>query len=511
MKYFELSTSGSFQDSSLCILENNPEGVGNKSYYLSDGIKMGENFPKDVEYHMDDENPGTRLCHLIGNMCDYLLLSKSIVDILQKECGNEIEYLPFTLIDHKKNLASSDYFIVNPIGTYDCLNEEESEIEYTRNGKPMEPEAFIIDPDKMDQAPHLFRVKDFSSTYIIDSYLIGKIKSQKYSNLNIIYTELESVPSDKEDIEKRKFAEKAKKLELAALEGNIEQVKAMTASGIPVNNKTWEDADRAGVPYNTPLSAAVMGGHRDIIDFLLDEGAPVNEINCKSTTAFIEAVKKGNLETIKKLVDAGADVHQAGKSGNAIIHLFKKNRDAYGESCDYDILKYLLDCGVDPSGILSEYKYHHDNIKLNNDDIPIRKPYLDILNLLQILADNWENGRGKIETLITKCNIVIQKIKDKKAAPPKKPTASKEKIEKVKTIVLDIFHGTFDVDWDEDEILNTCVMDAFEETSDGFYDYTREVFDLDDYDDKDELRDIFEGTVSEIIHKIAEVWDGQKK
>ncbi len=510
MEYFELSTLGSL-DESLCILENNPEGVG-KSSYLSKGIKMGEHFPKNAEYHMDDENQGIKLCHLIGNLRSNLILSKDVVDILQKECSNEIEYLPFTLIDHKKKAASSDYFIVNPIGTFDCLNEEASKIRYNRNGGPMKPRKFVIDPDIMDQAPHLFRVKDFPSAYIIDSYLVRKIKLQKYSN--IYFEKLKSVPGDKTNIELRKFAEKAKKLELAAFEGDIEQVKGMIASGMPVNKKTWEDADRAGAPYNTPLSAAVMGNHTEIIDFLLDAGAPVNEINCKSTTAFIEAAKKGNIETIKKLVAAGADIHQSGEKGNAILHLFKKNDDYYGESCDKDVLKYLLDCGVDPSDILSEYKNLHDDMKRNTHKLPIGKSYLDVLELLQIVSDNWGNGQSDIDALIQKSRTMIQKTIDKLTAKTnavKKPTASKEKIEKVKTIVLDIFHGTFDVDWDEEKILNTYVMDAFEETSDGFYDYMGEVFNLDDYEDEDELEDVFEGTVSEIINKIAEVWDGIKK
>ncbi len=68
------------------------------------------------------------------------------------------------------------------------------------------------------------------------------------------------------------------------------------------------------------------------------------------------------------------------------------------------------------------------------------------------------------------------------------------------------------MDWDDEKILNTNVFNEFEETSTlyGFYDYMTEVFNL-DHEDEDEL--IYgtddEGTVSEIIHKIAEIWDGK--
>ncbi len=511
MTFFIISTKGDLDDRSLCILENRPEGAGGNYYYLKKGIRLGEKFPHKSNYYMDDGHPGIRLCSFISNLCSLLIFSSEVVNAIKQVCDNDIEYLPFTLINHEKSIASEDYFIVNPIGTFDCLNEKASNIKYTSTGHPIEPRTYILDPAKMKGAPHLFRIKDFPYAYVMDITLAQKIKAQKLSQLpNLIVYELDQLPSEKADIEKREFAKKAKKLEIAALEGKIEEVKNMIASGMPVNEKTWEDADRAGVPYNTPLSAAVIGGHTDIINFVLDAGAPVNEVNCDSTTSFLEAAFKGNLEIMKKLASAGADVHQSGEKGNAILYLFKKNDDASGESSDIDVLKYLLDHGVDPSEVLSEYKYHADNIEGNNPKLPIRKPYLDVLELLQILADNWKKGSNRINAIIKKCEKVIQKIKDKNAAPPIKPTASTEKIEKLKTIVLDIFHGSFDVDWDEEKILNTNVMDEFEEVSDGFYDYMREVLNLDDYDE-DELEAIFEGTVSEIMHKIAEVWGGQKK
>ncbi len=80
------------------------------------------------------------------------------------------------------------------------------------------------------------------------------------------------------------------------------------------------------------------------------------------------------------------------------------------------------------------------------------------------------------------------------------------KMEEVKTAVLRIFDASFDTDWDEEKILKTNVFDEFkgteeEPTTVGFYDFLTEVFNLDDQ---------VEGTISEIIKKIAEKWDGEK-
>ncbi len=245
------------------------------------------------------------------------------------------------------------------------------------------------------------------------------------------------------------------------------------------------------------------------------------------STTFFEAIKKGNLEIIKKLIAAGADVHQTGEDGNAILSLFNKTFEGYGESSDKDVLKYLLDCGVDPKDILSEFKYLADDIKDNTHDMEIDPSFLNTVELLQILADNWGKGRKKIETIIEKSHKVIQKIKDKRAAPPKKSIASEETINEFKATVLEVFHRSFvNLDWDEEKILNTNLADEdeLEGALDLFFDDLSRVFNLDDedYDDEeddddddddDEIElddDVLEGTISEIIHKLAEMWDGQK-
>ncbi len=150
MDYHKIRTSGNLDDRSLCILDE-PEGLQGKDYYLRHGRRIGKDLSQNMKYYMDEEYPGTKLCPLISNLSSFLIVSSEIVAMIQQVCDNEIEYLPFTLYDHEKRVASEDYFIVNPIGTFDCLNEGASEIEYTRHGSPMEPydTGYILDPDKL--------------------------------------------------------------------------------------------------------------------------------------------------------------------------------------------------------------------------------------------------------------------------------------------------------------------------------------------------------------------------
>ncbi len=72
-------------------------------------------------------------------------------------------------------------------------------------------------------------------------------------------------------------------------------------------------------------------------------------------------------------------------------------------------------------------------------------------------------------------------------------------------------------------LTNLADEDELEGAIDLFSDDLSRVFNLDDedYDDEEdedddddddeiELDDVLEGTISEIIHKLAEMWDGQK-
>jgi len=87
----------------------------------------------------------------------------------QSNC--EFEILPFTLYDHKKRVLTKDYWIVNPIGTFGCLNKEASEIKYVdkddAKSEVVSIRKFVFDPKKLKNAPDLFRVPERVRDYFI--------------------------------------------------------------------------------------------------------------------------------------------------------------------------------------------------------------------------------------------------------------------------------------------------------------------------------------------------------
>ena len=83
----------------------------------------------------------------------------------------------------------------------------------------------------------------------------------------------------------------------------------------------------------TMLHAAALGGHVEVVNFLIDNGANISTVNGVHLTALQIAAEKGHLEVVKTLFEAGAIPDQT-----ALHHAAANNR--------LEVVKYLLQIGV---------------------------------------------------------------------------------------------------------------------------------------------------------------------
>ncbi|WP_240359410.1 imm11 family protein [Pyxidicoccus trucidator] len=190
MRFRLLETMGDANDRDLCFLTRFVEGIEGKSHFTNLGKPLSPFYPKDARIQMSPEHPGIKLSALIGNERSMLIASSGLKDAIQKHCTNEIEYLPFTLYDHRKRAYSEDYFIINPIGTFDCLDLKASDISWsTKNPKKiLRVDEHVLDRAKMQDAPQLFRVDGDPSEYVLGRELAREIYDRKLTN--ILWTEL---------------------------------------------------------------------------------------------------------------------------------------------------------------------------------------------------------------------------------------------------------------------------------------------------------------------------------
>ena len=106
-----------------------------------------------------------------------------------------MEVLKFTLFDQKNRPLSDDYWIINPIGTVDCVDKKKSEIEYLDepgdpyHGAVVGVDKYVLDPRKLKAAPSLFRVPEESNEYFFKEDLHDKLMQKEFTNF--VFEEIE--------------------------------------------------------------------------------------------------------------------------------------------------------------------------------------------------------------------------------------------------------------------------------------------------------------------------------
>lgn len=106
-------------------------------------------------------------------------------------------------------------------------------------------------------------------------------------------------------------------LMFAALYGMLPEVKTLVnQKEVPVNRSGW-----------TALHYACTNGHLDIALFLLDKGAAVDAPSPNETTPIMMAIRAGNIQLVRLLLDRGADIrirNQQGYSAIDVAELFNQ-------------------------------------------------------------------------------------------------------------------------------------------------------------------------------------------
>lgn len=183
MDFFHLSTMGTMDDE-LVLLDHAPEGIGLYSHTLSRGRHATPHYPEGAKIFLSKDYPGIKLTSLLGNTKNYLIVSMALREVIAAHCPDiEVEYLAFDLHDHRKRLYSSDYVIVNPIGTFECLDEVASGFEYNEDGDLIGIERHVLDRNKVEDAPSLFRMGKAPSEYVVDEELAAAMSEGGFTNV----------------------------------------------------------------------------------------------------------------------------------------------------------------------------------------------------------------------------------------------------------------------------------------------------------------------------------------
>jgi hypothetical protein len=186
MDYVSINTLHRANDD-LCILRNKPKGIEHLTYKMMTGVPIGSDYPKDAQITMSDKEEGIALSGLIGNTCGLLIVVSALKNLIldHDKAPDQIECLPLRILNHKKRLASDDYFIINPLGTEDCVDLEKSVIERTKSGAVVGIDELVLKRSRINPAKAIFRIKEDPHFYIARKDWLVKIKSLNLGVSNV--------------------------------------------------------------------------------------------------------------------------------------------------------------------------------------------------------------------------------------------------------------------------------------------------------------------------------------
>lgn len=160
-----------------------------------DGVSSIPTYPAEAEISMDPEWPGMQLPGLVANTSSMLVIHRAFKQLIEQwlRPQDHVEFLPLSILNHKRRLASADYFIVNPIGTLDCLDQKRSSFSYTSDGRLFMIEKYVLDSKKLAWEPAIFRPKEAPTEYIINGKITTAFKESGFPDRNVFVESLEIV------------------------------------------------------------------------------------------------------------------------------------------------------------------------------------------------------------------------------------------------------------------------------------------------------------------------------
>ncbi|HZH13164.1 MAG TPA: DUF1629 domain-containing protein [Archangium sp.] len=153
----------------FCKLGKCPEPFDRQTWRIAKGQPMGEHHPSRVRLDMDKRHAGLVVPDLVFNNSHLHISTRRLKDLLERESGASIEFLPVAIHDHKGRVANEDCYIANVLGTRDCVDRSRSEFKESalKPGQFSQLRKLQLDPERVDPEAKLFRIQDMPAVVII--------------------------------------------------------------------------------------------------------------------------------------------------------------------------------------------------------------------------------------------------------------------------------------------------------------------------------------------------------
>ena len=155
-----------------CGLFKLPEDTEKFSYPVF-GKAFGDKLPEKLVFYMAPEFPGINIPDLVWNAFEYFIVSDKLKKILEVYLEKQqVEYIPCRIINHKGRVGADNYFVINIIGSVDCVDLKNTVASPgMRKGYISDIEKLNLFLDKIPRGMDIFRIKECPSIIIVSETL----------------------------------------------------------------------------------------------------------------------------------------------------------------------------------------------------------------------------------------------------------------------------------------------------------------------------------------------------
>ncbi|RYZ43201.1 MAG: hypothetical protein EOO71_04545 [Myxococcaceae bacterium] len=155
-------------------------------YQLSKGVQRAQGFPRDAAFQMDPRHAKyVALADSIGNLNRAIVVSRELKEFVEARQPPDVEYLPVSIFNHKKKLASAEYFVINPFRVVDCIDKEKSSYRWNN----IDPEKMsscsrmVLKPETLDERLLMFRPRHVEYHVMVHPELARALEGAGFSGL----------------------------------------------------------------------------------------------------------------------------------------------------------------------------------------------------------------------------------------------------------------------------------------------------------------------------------------
>lgn len=153
------------------VLDACPQGGPEGWRYLVSERLTAEYPPDGLKTGFSPNFPGRRkLYDFVDSILSIRIVSERVRRVVMELAPDDVEFLPLTLVDHQKDVASRDYFIMNVVADRDVIDLERSTVRMSHILKEEISRVWelTLKEDIPPEGPKVFRPKHLRVYTMVD-------------------------------------------------------------------------------------------------------------------------------------------------------------------------------------------------------------------------------------------------------------------------------------------------------------------------------------------------------